>query len=74
MSVSVKASSFSLLVLRLAEYAGVRCASADGRGASAPADYGFPLCANSEEKALYIDEQFRSLIYQCYGIKVKEEE
>lgn len=53
--------------------AGVRCASADSRGASAVALYGFPLCANSEEKALYLDEQFRSLIYQCYGIKVKEE-
>ena len=57
-----------------AGYAGVRYASADGRGADTAAHYGFPLCANSEEKALYIDEQFRSLIYQCYGIKVKEEE
>ena len=57
-----------------AENAGVRSASADHRGAFTYAYFGFPLCANSEEKALYIDEQFRSLIYQCYGIKVKEEE
>ena len=57
-----------------AENAGVRCAGAAYRGANTHANYGFPLCANSEEKALYIDEQFRSLIYQCYGIKVKEEE
>ena len=56
------------------ENAGVRCANADNRGAYAVANSGFPLCANSEEKALYLDEQFRSLIYQCYGIKVKEEE
>lgn len=57
-----------------AEYAGVRCAGAPARGADTTADCGFPLCANSEEKALYLDEQFRGLIYQCYGIKVKEEE
>ena len=55
------------------ESAGVRCAYASGRGADADAYYGFPLCANSEEKALYLDEQFRDLIYTCYGIKVKEE-
>ena len=57
-----------------AETAGVRCAGAGTRGAVAHANSGFPLCANSEEKALYLDEQFRSLIYQCYGIKVKDEE
>lgn len=56
------------------EFAGVRCAAAAYRGAFTAAYCGFPLCANSEEKALYLDEQFRSLIYQCYGIKVKEEE
>ena len=55
------------------EIAGVRCAGASDRGASADASFGFPLCANSEEKALYLDEQFRDLIYTCYGIKVKEE-
>ena len=55
------------------EAAGVRCAYANTRGAYAHATYGFPLCANSEEKALYLDEQFRSLIYECYGIKVQEE-
>ena len=56
------------------ETAGVRYAGASYRGAGTNAIYGFPLCANSEEKALYLDEQFRSLIYQCYGIKVKDEE
>ena len=56
------------------ELAGVRYAGADHRGAATATYYGFPLCANSEEKALYLDEHFRSLIYQCYGIKVKEEE
>lgn len=56
------------------EVAGVRYALASYRGATTTAYYGFPLCANSKEKALYLDEKFRSLIYQCYGIKVKEEE
>lgn len=56
-----------------AEHSGVRCAYADSRGAYTSADFGFPLCINSKEKALYLDEQFRDLIYTCYGIKVKEE-
>lgn len=56
------------------EVAGVRCAFASYRGASTYASSGFPLCANSEKKALYLDEQFRDLIYTCYGIKVKEED
>lgn len=55
------------------ESAGVRCASALARGANTDANSGFPLCANSEEKALYLDEQFRDLIYTCYGIKVEED-
>ena len=63
----------SAAIAGYAEFAGVRYAYAYSRCAGALAVYGFPLCANSEEKALYLDEQFRSLIYQCYGIKVKEE-
>ena len=43
-----------------------RCALTD-------ADYGFPLVLNSKEKAEYVAEQFEALIFQCYGIKVKEE-
>lgn len=54
-----------------AEAAGVRCAVA--RGAHTHASCGFPLFANSNEMAEYLDEQFRDLIYQCYGIKVKQE-
>lgn len=56
-----------------AEYAGVCSALAGLRGADARADFGFPLWANSKEMAEYLDEQFRDLIYQCYGIKVKQE-
>ena len=56
-----------------AGFAGVRCADAINRGAHTYATYGFPLCANSKEMAMYLDEQFRDLIYQCYGIKVKQE-
>lgn len=56
-----------------AETAGVRFANAVYRGAYTVARYGFPLFANSNEMADYLDEQFRDLIYQCYGIKVKQE-
>ena len=55
------------------EFAGVRYAYAFYPGAHTNAYCGFPLCVNSEEKALYLDEQFRDLIYTCCGIKVKEE-
>lgn len=56
-----------------AEASGVRCASTSTRCANTIAYYGFPLVLNSEEKAKYVAEQFEALIFQCYGIKVKEE-
>lgn len=55
------------------ECAGVRCANATNRGAFAHAGWGFPLCLTSEEKALYVAEQFENLIFRCYGIEVKED-
>ena len=58
---------------RNSENSGVRCAYAIGRGSSASTDWGFPLCLTSEEKALYVAEQFESLIFRCYGIEVKED-
>lgn len=53
------------------EHAGVRCAGAYARGADACTLYGFPLCFNSEEAALYAAHQFEDLFFQYYGIKVK---
>lgn len=53
------------------ESEGVRCAVADHRGESTHADFGFPLCFNSEEAALYAAHQFEDLFFQYYGIKVK---
>lgn len=55
-----------------AENAGVRGAYANSRGADAYADYGFPLCFGSEEKALYAGKQFESLYLQYYGLKLQE--
>lgn len=54
------------------ESAGVRCAVADHRGENTSADFGFPLCFNSEEAALYAAKQFEDLFFQFYGIKVKD--
>lgn len=54
-----------------AEHAGVRCAVANNRGADTSTYYGFPLCFNSEEAALYAAHQFEDLFFQYYGIKVK---
>ena len=56
-----------------AEYSGVRCAFTNFRCASTYAHYGFPLVLNSKDKAEYVAEQFEALIFQCYGIKVREE-
>lgn len=53
------------------ESEGVRCAVADHRGESTHADFGFPLCFNSEEAALYAAHQFEDLFFQYYGFKVK---
>ena len=53
-------------------YSGVRCAYALYRGANTSTYYGFPLCFNSEEAALYAAKQFESLFLDYYGIKVKE--
>lgn len=71
-----KAKGIKLLSAALAYYAGfsgVRCANTGTRCAGTNAGYGFPLVLNSEEKAKYVAEQFEALIFQCYGIKVKEE-
>lgn len=54
------------------ESAGVRCAVADHLGESTHADFGFPLCFNSEEAAIYAAKQFEDLFLQYYRIKVKE--
>lgn len=56
-----------------AEDSGVRCAYTSHRCALTAAYYGFPLVLNSKDKAEYVAEQFEALIFQCYGIKVKEE-
>ena len=53
------------------ESAGVRCAVANRRGANTSTYYGFPLCFNSEEAALYAAHQFEDLFFQYYGIKYK---
>lgn len=55
-----------------AEYAGVRGALANYRGAGTSTHYGFPLCFGSEEKALYAGKQFESLYLQYYGLKLQE--
>lgn len=54
------------------ELAGVRCADANLRGAYTYTYFGFPLCFNSREAALYAAHQFEDLFFQYYGIKVKE--
>ncbi len=56
-----------------AENSGVRCSDTIYRCAYTNASYGYPLVLNSKDKAEYVAEQFEALIFQCYGIKVKEE-
>lgn len=54
-----------------AEYAGVRCAYTNSRGAYTHAYCGFPLCLNSKEKAEFVGKQFFELCCTCYGITPK---
>lgn len=51
---------------------GVNCAIANSRGAFTTTSYGFPLCFNSEEAALYAAKQFEDIFFDYYGIKVKK--
>ena len=51
-------------------YSGVNCAVAYSN--SMVTAYGFPLCFNSEEAALYAANQFEDLFFQYYGFTVKE--
>lgn len=53
------------------ESSGVRSALVSSRCADAHTDFGFPLCFNSKEAALYAAKQFEDLFFQYYGIKVK---
>lgn len=51
---------------------GVRCVGAFRRGVGTDTNYGFPLCFNSKEAALYAANQFEDLFFSYYGIKVKK--
>ena len=55
------------------EVAGVRCKRADYRGESTTANFGSPMCLNSEEKALFVGEQFFNLCCQCYGLTLQSD-
>lgn len=54
------------------ESVGFRCATANRRGADTATYYGFPLCFNSAEAALYAAKQFESLFFDYYGITIKK--
>ena len=55
------------------EVAGVRCKKADYRGQSTTAHFGFPMCLNSVEKALFVGEQFFNLCCHCYGLTLQSD-
>lgn len=63
---------FSCTTAYSTEHTGVRCANAGIRGAYTSTVYGFPLCFNSEEAALYAAKQFEDIFFDYYGIKVKK--
>lgn len=63
---------FSCTTAYSTEHAGVRCATGNHRGADTSTYYGFPLCFNSEEAALYAAKQFEDIFFDYYGIKVKK--
>lgn len=54
-----------------AEHTGVRYAYTNNRGAHTYANYGFPLCLNSQEKAEFVGKQFFELCCTCYGLTPK---
>ena len=55
----------------LSMYSGVGNLFALNRDAEPILNMSFPFCFNSEEAALYAAQQFESLFFDYYGIKVK---
>ena len=53
------------------ETAGVRYTHTNNCDANTFADYGFPLCLNSAEKAKFVSKQFFEVCCQCYGLTPK---
>lgn len=62
----------SCATARSTEYAGISCEPECYHDILTFTNYGFPLCFNSEEAALYAAKQFESLFFDHYGIKIKE--
>lgn len=54
------------------EYAGISCEPECYHDILTFTNYGFPLCFNSEEAALYAAKQFESLFFDYYGITIKK--
>lgn len=53
------------------EAAGVRCFRTNYRNTLTTANFGFPMCLNSEEKAEFVGKQFFNLCCQCYGLTLQ---
>lgn len=63
-----------ILAAKVANFAGatgVRLAGSAKRILNTDANYGYPVCLNSEEKADFVGKQFFELCCQCYGINPK---
>ena len=53
--------------------AGVRYFRTYCRNVSTVANFGFPVCLNSEEKAEFVGKQFFELCCQCYGLTLQKD-
>ena len=54
------------------EITGIRCASTTAGGTAAIANFGFPMCLNSEEKARFVGKHFFELCCAYYGLTLKK--
>lgn len=55
------------------DIAGVSYFRTDCRSVPTAANFGFPVCLNSEEKAEFIGKQFFELCCQCYGLTLQKD-
>lgn len=55
------------------EFAGVGWSYTDNRGAIVHANFGYPICLNSKEKAEFVGNQFFELCCQCYGLTLQSD-
>lgn len=64
---------FASVYSSIEKVAGVSSHTVDIRCEVTTANFGFPMCLNSKEKALFVGKQFFNLCCKCYGLTLQSD-